>query len=56
MVVDQFEELFRYRQLEADQQKTAYGVSKEAAAFVNLLLEAKDQSTYPIYGCADHAI
>jgi WD40 repeat protein len=49
VVVDQFEELFRYRQLGAGQQENAYGVTEEAAAFVNLLLEARDQTTYPIY-------
>jgi len=49
VVVDQFEELFRYRQLGAGQQENLYGVSEEATAFVNLLLEAKDQTTYPIY-------
>src|SRR6266404_3490798 len=49
VVVDQFEELFRYRQLGAGQQENAYGVREEAAAFVNLLLEARDQTTYPIY-------
>ena len=49
VVVDQFEELFRYRQLGAGQQENVYGVSEAAAAFVNLLLEAKAQTTYPIY-------
>ena len=49
VVVDQFEELFRYRRLAAGQQENVYGVSEEATAFVNLLLEAKDQTTYPIY-------
>ena len=49
VVVDQFEELFRYRQLGAGQQENVYGVSEAAAAFVNLLLEVKAQTTYPIY-------
>jgi hypothetical protein len=48
VVVDQFEELFRYRQLGTGQQENVHEVS-EAAAFVNLLLEAKTQTTYPIY-------
>ena len=49
VVVDQFEELFRYRQLGASQQENVYGVSEAATAFVNLLLEAEAQMTYPIY-------
>jgi hypothetical protein len=49
VVVDQFEELFRYRQLGAERQDNAYGVSEATVAFVNLLLEAKAQTTYPIY-------
>lgn len=40
VVVDQFEELFRYRQL---------GAGEEATAFVNLLLEAGNQTKHPIY-------
>src|SRR5712691_4996075 len=49
VVVDQFEELFRYRQLQADEQDTVDFVSEAATAFVNLLLEAAEQTTYPIY-------
>ena len=49
VVVDQFEELFRYSQPEAGQQQNATGVNEEAIAFVNLLLEAKQQTSYPIY-------
>ena len=49
VVVDQFEELFRYRQFGAGYQENAYGMSEEAAAFVNLLLEATAQTKYPIY-------
>jgi energy-coupling factor transporter ATP-binding protein EcfA2 len=47
--VDQFEELFRYRQLGAVQHKDVSGISEAATAFVNLLLEVKEQTTYPIY-------
>ncbi|MGH9929733.1 MAG: hypothetical protein ACREA9_10985 [Pyrinomonadaceae bacterium] len=49
VVVDQFEELFRYRQFGAGHEDNVYGMSEEAAAFVNLLLEAKAQTTHPIY-------
>jgi hypothetical protein len=49
VVVDQFEELFRYRQLEAGAQEHANRVTAAAAAFVNLLLEARAQSKHPIY-------
>jgi WD40 repeat protein len=48
VVVDQFEELFRYRGLEG-QSDAAYGVSEAAVAFTNLLLEAHAQTTHPIY-------
>jgi hypothetical protein len=47
VVVDQFEELFRYRQPSAAQNGT--GVIEEATAFVNLLLAVKEQTSYPIY-------
>src|SRR5262249_44671656 len=50
VVVDQFEELFRYRQSRDGQQDNVSGVTEAATAFVNLLLEAKAQKkTYPIY-------
>lgn len=49
VVVDQFEELFRYRQFGAGQQPNVTGVSEEATAFVNLLLAVKEQTRYPIY-------
>ena len=49
VVVDQFEELFRYRQLGAGRQEDVSGISEAATAFVNLLLEAKQQTTNPIY-------
>src|SRR5436309_9566574 len=42
VVVDQFEELFRFRQQGVDSQETA-------AAFVNLLLTASEQAECPIY-------
>jgi WD40 repeat protein len=47
VVVDQFEELFRYSH--AGQHQSVTGVSEESTAFVNLLLEAKTQTSYPIY-------
>lgn len=49
VVVDQFEELFRYRQLDSDKDENVYGVSTEATAFVNLLLAVKEQTDYPIH-------
>lgn len=49
VVVEQFEELFRFRQLGAGQQENVYGVSEEATAFVNLLLEVKEHATCPIF-------
>jgi energy-coupling factor transporter ATP-binding protein EcfA2 len=49
VVVDQFEELFRYRQLEAAGRGSKQGISEQAAALVNLLLEVKEQATCPIY-------
>jgi WD40 repeat protein len=49
VVVDQFEELFRYRQLESGTYDNTHGVSEAAAAFTNLLLEAKGQTQCPIY-------
>src|SRR6185295_17584141 len=49
LVVDQFEELFRYRQAAPGQQQAVMGVSEDAVAFVNLLLEVKEQMRYPIY-------
>jgi len=42
VVVDQFEELFRFRQQGVDSEETA-------AAFVNLLLTASEQAECPIY-------
>ena len=49
VVVDQFEELFRYRKLGTSEAKDEYGPAPEATAFVNLLLEAKHQATCPVY-------
>jgi len=49
VIVDQFEELFRYRQLGADDERESDGMSQEANAFVNLLLEAAAQPECPIY-------
>ena len=48
VVVDQFEELFRYQQLEVSQTRTIEDINADASAFVNLLLEVK-RETYPIY-------
>lgn len=53
LVVDQFEELFRYRLLSEAQHEAGpgarAGVGEDAIAFVNLLLEAGQQTTCPIY-------
>ena len=49
VVVDQFEELFRYRQLEAAGSRGGYSIGEQAAAFVNLLLEVKDRATCQIF-------
>jgi energy-coupling factor transporter ATP-binding protein EcfA2 len=54
LVVDQFEELFRYRQLTdgpqpGDQWTNGHGFSEEATAFVKLLLELQQQKDCPIF-------
>src|SRR5215475_13769656 len=49
VVVDQFEELFRYRQVRAGQQENVADIAEQATAFVNLLLEARQQTTCRIY-------
>jgi len=49
VVVDQFEELFRYRQVEAAERGGDQHGSEEATAFVNLILEVKQQQTSPIF-------
>ena len=47
VVVDQFEELFRFRSLSQD--KAEFGPAADAVAFVKILLEAVGQSALPIY-------
>jgi WD40 repeat protein/energy-coupling factor transporter ATP-binding protein EcfA2 len=49
LVVDQFEELFRYRQSGTDDKEKYTDSNEQATAFVNLLLEAATQKTVPIY-------
>jgi hypothetical protein len=49
LVVDQFEELFRYRKIGASFNRSDYGVDEEAIAFVNLLLEIAARPSWPIY-------
>jgi formylglycine-generating enzyme required for sulfatase activity len=49
VVVDQFEELFRFRALAVDAAEDAYGPGVDAIAFIRLLLEANAQTTRPIY-------
>lgn len=49
IVVDQFEELFRYREIDSPAVGDVQLRSQEATAFVNLLLDAKTQTTFPIY-------
>ena len=49
VVVDQFEELFRYRQLGAAKPGYISGISEDAIALVNMLLEVREQATCPIY-------
>lgn len=49
VVVDQFEELFRFRALATDVAKNAYGPNQDAIAFVKLLLEARAQKKIPIH-------
>jgi WD40 repeat protein len=49
VVVDQFEELFRYRQLGSPERGGDQHNSEEAAAFVNLMLEVRQQKTCPIF-------
>ncbi|HBH73255.1 MAG TPA: hypothetical protein DDY43_07350, partial [Synechococcales bacterium UBA10510] len=54
LVVDQFEELFRYRQLTdgpqpGDLWTNGHGFSEEATAFVKLLLEMQQQKDCPIF-------
>jgi uncharacterized RDD family membrane protein YckC len=49
LVVDQFEELFRYQGRAATDATTGHGPGAEATAFVKLLLEAVNQTALPIY-------
>ena len=49
VVVDQFEELFRYRGLESSATSGGQHRSQEAAAFVNVLLEPGAHPSAPIY-------
>jgi WD40 repeat protein len=49
VVVDQFEELFRYQQLETAGRAGDYGISEQATAFVNLLLEIREQAACRIF-------
>lgn len=49
VVVDQFEELFRFRSLAREVAKDVYGPAEDAVAFVKLLLEARAQTEAPIH-------
>jgi hypothetical protein len=49
VVVDQFEELFRYRKLGTPDREEQSTISEAAIAFVNLLLEASAEPDCPIY-------
>jgi WD40 repeat protein/tetratricopeptide (TPR) repeat protein len=49
VIADQFEELFRYRHLSASQDEPGYAVPADATAFVNLLLEVREQTRCAIY-------
>jgi formylglycine-generating enzyme required for sulfatase activity len=49
VVVDQFEELFRFRAAPARVAETAYGPRQDAISFVKLLLEAREQTRVPIH-------
>ncbi len=49
IVVDQFEELFRYRESESPFASATQQRSLEATAFVNLLLDPRTQPDLPIY-------
>ncbi|MBL8329477.1 MAG: hypothetical protein JNJ71_11530 [Rubrivivax sp.] len=49
IVVDQFEELFRYRAFSPPQMPGRMSAAEEATAFVNLLLDAVQQKSVPIH-------
>jgi len=52
VVVDQFEELFRYRQLDAAWTASDQRFNREATAFTNLLLDVKQQNAeHTFVGC-----
>ncbi len=49
LVIDQFEELFRYRHLDEHGEAKSAELGQQAVAFVNLLLAAIEQSALPVY-------
>lgn len=49
LVIDQFEELFRYRHLDEHGEDKSTEIGQQAVAFVNLLLAAIEQSSLPVY-------
>lgn len=49
IIVDQFEELFRYREVGSVASEDVKRRTDEATAFVNLLLDAKSQTKFPIF-------
>src|SRR5262245_17972370 len=49
LVVDPFEELFRYRKLDGSQGEAASAVGEGATAFVNRLLEVRADASCPVY-------
>ena len=49
IVIDQFEELFRYAAATGDDESGSSPAQEEATAFINLLLAVNKQTTHPIY-------
>ncbi len=49
LVIDQFEELFRYRHLDEHGEDKSAEIGQQATAFVNLLLTAIEQTELPVY-------
>lgn len=49
VIVDQFEELFRYSRLASSDHKASGDAGEEATAFVNLLLEVRRHLPIPVY-------
>lgn len=49
VIVDQFEELFRFRALAKSERKDHFNSAEDAVTFVHLLLEAITQTAVPIY-------